>query len=99
MSNATFEHQHDKLVRVFDQFLREHPSLLDEIPNHAVLIFQIEGDEAFNGWSEQTARRVASPAQPLFQVTFTLKSAATARIALKSIEKLQLEPVGTSGHV
>lgn len=91
MSNAVFERQHDKLVRVFDRFLQEHPSLLDEIPNHAVLVFQVEGDDAFNRWSEQTARRMADPGQPLLQVIFTLKT--PTRISLKAIEKLQLEPI------
>jgi len=93
MSKRNFEHQHDTLVKLFDEFCREHPHILEEIPNHAVLVFQLEGDEVFNTWSQQVAERIAEPNQPLIAITFTLRQAKSKKITLKSLVKLELQPV------
>jgi hypothetical protein len=89
-----FERKHDRLVRVFDRFVRSHPSVLEEIPPGAVLVFQVEGETAFNEWSAQIARSVADPGQPLLYLVFTLNAPAAKRVSLRTVEKLQLEPVG-----
>lgn len=93
MKNNTtaFEQKNNELLALFDEVLRKRPDLLDEIPNNAVLVMQLEGDRAFNKWAYQIAHANAGN-RPIVSVTFALKSRRKP-LSLKVIERLELSPV------
>lgn len=88
------ERKNNELIMLFDEFLRKRPDVLDEIPNDAVLVMQLEGDELFNTWAYRIAEANAS-GRPIVLVTFALKSRRKP-LSLKAIKRLELQPVGFS---
>lgn len=90
-NTAAFEQKNNELLALFDEVLRKRPDLLDEIPNNAVLVMQLEGDKAFNEWASQIAHANAGD-RPIVSVTFALKSRRKP-LSLKVIERLELSPV------
>ncbi len=92
VSMSRFERKNTLLIKAFGEYLREHPDMMDEIPDDAQLVMQIEGDEAFNAWS----RGIAQPelSEPQVYVRFTLKEGIAKSGQLAAIEKLELQPVG-----
>ena len=58
------EKKNTQLIALFNQLIRQDPDLLDEIPNGAVVVMQIEGDESFNEWARKIARANASKPAP-----------------------------------
>lgn len=90
-NTAAFEQKNNELLALFDEVLRKRPDLLDEIPNNAVLVMQLEGDRAFNKWAYQIAHANAGN-RPIVSVTFALKSRRKPP-SLKVIERLELSPV------
>lgn len=74
------------LVKEFDRYILEHPEFADEIPNNALIVMQIEGDEEFNNWDRETAQRAAEKDTPIVYVTITELKPVRSRI-----EKLKLE--------
>lgn len=76
------------LVKEFDKYILEHPEFADRIPNNALVVMQIEGDEEFNTWAKETARTVAETNNPIIYVTITELKPIRSRI-----EKLKLELV------
>lgn len=47
------------LVKEFDHFILEHQEFADEIPDAALIVMQLEGDEKFNRWEREAAREQA----------------------------------------
>lgn len=96
MKNNTtvFEPKNNELIALFDEVLRKRPDLLDEIPDNAVLVMQLEGDKAFNEWALHIAHANAGD-RPIVLVTFALKSRRKP-LSLKVIERLELSPVAGS---
>lgn len=90
-NTTVFEQKNNELIALFDEVLRKRPDLLDEIPDNAVLVMQLEGDKDFNEWAHQIARANAGD-RPVVSVTFALKSRRRP-ISLKVIERLELSPV------
>jgi hypothetical protein len=76
------------LVKEFDKYILEHPEFADEIPNNALVVMQIEGDEEFNTWARGTAQNIAEKDTPIVYVTITELKQVRSRI-----EKLKLELV------
>jgi hypothetical protein len=74
------------LIREFDKYILEHPEFSDRIPNNALVVMQIEGDEEFNGWARETGRQVAEKDMPMVYITITELKPVRSRI-----EKLKLE--------
>ena len=89
---SAHERKNNELIALFDEFLRKRPDVLDEIPDNAVLVMQLEGDKAFNEWAYQLAHANAGD-RPIVSVTFALKSRRKP-LSLKVIERLELSPVG-----
>lgn len=85
------ERKNNELIMLFDEFLRKRPDVLDEIPDNAVLVMQVEGDESFNAWAYRIAEANA-PGRPIVLVTFALKSRRKP-LSLKAVERLELQPV------
>jgi len=62
MANRNME-----LMFEFERYLLEHPEFQERIPAEAVICFQLEGDEAFNEWSQKLGQeRAAQEGKPLF---------------------------------
>jgi len=76
------------LVKEFDRYIIEHPEFADEIPDNALVVMQIEGDDEFNNWARESSHSVAERDKPILCVTITELKPVRSRI-----EKLKLELV------
>jgi hypothetical protein len=76
------------LVKEFDRYILEHPEFADSLPDNALVVMQIEGDEEFNNWARETAQSVAEKDNPVVYVTITELKPVRSRI-----ERLKLELV------
>jgi hypothetical protein len=76
------------LVREFDRYILEHPEYADGLPDNALVIMQLEGDEEFNRWARQAGKECAEGDYPIVFVTVTEMKSVRSRI-----EKLRLEMV------
>ena len=74
------------LVREFDKYILEHPDFANQIPNDALVVMQIVGDEEFNEWARETAQIVAEKDNRIVYVTVTELKSVRSRI-----EKLKVE--------
>jgi hypothetical protein len=53
------------LIGEFNQYVFDHPGILEKIPNGAMVVLQLEGDEEYNAWSRQIAQTGREPDRPL----------------------------------
>ena len=83
-----FVEKNSVLVREFDKYVLEHPEFANQIPDNALVVMQIDGDEEFNIWVRETAQKVAEKNTPVVYVTITELKPVRSRI-----EKLRLELV------
>ena len=83
-----FTEKNSMLIKEFDRYVLEHPEFTDEIPNNALIVMQIEGDDEFNNWARETARSVAEKDNPIVYVIITELKPVRSRI-----EKLKLQLV------
>ncbi len=81
-----FVEKNTMLVREFDKYILEHPEFADKLPDNALIVMQIEGDEEFNKWARETGQSVAEKDNPIMYVTVTELKQVRSRI-----EKLKLE--------
>ena len=51
------EKKHAILVTEFDRYVIEHPEFAAKIPPNAQVVLQVEGDDEYNEWSRQLAKR------------------------------------------
>jgi hypothetical protein len=63
-----FEQKNAEMVTEFDRYVREHPDFADRIPDNALVAMLVEGDEEFNQWSQEGAKRQAEKGQPIVYV-------------------------------
>ena len=63
-----FEQKNAELVTEFDRYVREHPDFAERIPDNALVAMLVEGDEEFNRWSREGAKRQAEKGQPIVYV-------------------------------
>ncbi len=63
-----FEQKNAELVTEFDRYVREHPDFSKRIPNNALVTMLVEGDDEFNRWSREGAKRQAEKGQPIVYV-------------------------------
>jgi len=82
----TFAKRNGMLVKEFDRYILEHPGFADKIPDNALVVMHIEGDEEFNNWAKQTAESVAEKDNQIVYVTITELKPVRSRI-----EKLNLQ--------
>jgi hypothetical protein len=52
----------------FHRYLMENEEYAEDIPANALVIFQIEGEDAFNGWHKNTSLKNREPDQPIIYV-------------------------------
>ena len=64
----------------FDRYVREHPEFAEQIPDGALVAVLLEGDEEFNRWSPDGARRQAEQGQPIVYVKIKQQEPVRSRI-------------------
>ena len=74
------------LVREFDRYVLEHPVFAEKIPNNALVVMQVAGDDEFNEWARRTAQDMAEKDNPIVYVIVTDLKPVRSRI-----EKLKIE--------
>jgi hypothetical protein len=81
-----FVEKNSILVKEFDRYILEYPEFANKIPDNALVVMHIEGDEEFNAWARQTAQSVVEKDNPIVYVTITELKPVRSRI-----EKLRVE--------
>ena len=81
-----FVEKNSILVKEFDRYILEYPEFADKIPDNALVVMHIDGDDEFNNWARETAQSVADKDNPIVYVTITELKPVRSRI-----EKLKLE--------
>ena len=83
-----FVEKNSMLVKEFDKYILEHPEFANQIPDNALIVMQIDGDEAFNQWARKTVPLIAEKDTSVVYVTITELKPVRSRI-----ERLKLESV------
>ncbi len=83
-----FERKNTELIKEFNRYIREHPEFADSIPDDAVVVMQLEGDEKFNAWNRRLAESRAQEGRPI--VYIKIKGLAPLRSRIKSLELEQI---------
>jgi len=81
-----FAEKNSLIVKEFDRYILEHPEYAEKIPNDALVVMQIDGDEEFNNWAREAALSVGEKGKPIVYITITELKPVRSRI-----EKLKLE--------
>lgn len=81
------ENKNTDLIREFNRYVREHPDFSDSIPNNAIVIMQLKGDEEFNKWSLGLAKRHSEEKQPVICVRIKKIKPIRSRIEELEIER------------
>jgi len=80
------ERKNSELIKEFNRYVREHPEFADSIPNNAIVIMQLEGDEGFNAWGLNLAKSQKEKDQPVIFVRIKKIKPISSRI-----EELELQ--------
>lgn len=65
------------LIGEFNQYVFDHPGILEKIPHGAMVVLQLEGDEEYNAWSRQIAEKGREADRPV--VYFYIRKLAPPR--------------------
>lgn len=79
-----FEQRNTELIKEFNRYVQEHPKVAEQIPNEAIIILQLEGDEAFNTWARRLAESRQSEGHPL--VVVKIKKLKPLRSRIRQLE-------------
>jgi hypothetical protein len=80
-----FEQRNAELVTEFDRYIREHPEFADKIPDGALVAVLLEGDDEFNRWSQDGARRQAGQDQLIVYVKIKQLEPVRSRIKVAEL--------------
>ena len=80
-----FIEKNTMLVKEFDRYILEHPEFADNIPDNALVVMQVVGDDEFNKWARETAQRVAEKGAAVIYVKIAELKPVRSRI-----ERLEL---------
>jgi len=80
MGEKALVEKNSMLVKEFDRYVVEHPGFADELPNNALVVMQLEGDDEFNRWAREAARQAAEKDTPVVYVTITEIKPVRSRI-------------------
>lgn len=69
MSERDFADRMLELSSEFDRLVLHDEKLANGIPNNALIVFQVNGDEAFNRHARDLAKRSREPNQPVVVVS------------------------------
>lgn len=90
----SFELKNTELIKEFNRYVREHPKVADQIPNDAIIILHLEGDETFNTWARQLAERRQGEGQSLVVVKIKKLRPLRSRIRQLELEETSHLDVG-----
>ncbi|MDO9028499.1 MAG: hypothetical protein Q7U68_06545 [Candidatus Roizmanbacteria bacterium] len=62
------ERKNTELIKEFNRYVCEHPQFSENIPDNALVVMQLEGDEEFNEWSREMAQKQAEEGQPVVHI-------------------------------
>ena len=85
-NKRAFAEKNSSLVKEFDRYILEHPEFADQLPDNALVVMQMEGDDEFNRWAKQAAEEAAGEDTLVAYVTITEIKPVHSRI-----ESLRLE--------
>jgi hypothetical protein len=74
------------LIKEFNRYVREHPDFAERIPDGALVILQLDGDDEFNAWARQLAEVRQAESSSLVFVKIKKLTPLRSRI-----EQLELE--------
>lgn len=87
MTEGEFADRMLELSSELDRLVLRDEKLADRIPNNAVIVFQVNGDEAFNRHARDLAKRSRQPNQPVVVVSVSgLAPPLTSRLIDPKIE-------------
>jgi hypothetical protein len=86
MDKRKFAEKNSMLVKEFDRYILEYPEFADKIPNNALVVMQIEGDEEFNKWAREMAQNVAEKDTTIVYITITELKPVRSRIENLTLE-------------
>ena len=66
--SRNLEAQHTTLIREFNQYIFDHPTFADDIPQGAIIVLQLSNDEKYNQWSRSLAEANREPSRPLVYI-------------------------------
>ena len=78
--NKQMQEHHALLIEEFNQYLFDHPEFLEQIPQGAVIVLQLKGDEEYNRWSRRTAQKTREKGQPLAVIEIQKLAPARSRL-------------------
>lgn len=81
-----FTEKNSMLVKEFDKYILEHPEFAEKIPDNALVVMQITGDEEFNRWAREAAKGVSEPGMSIVYITITELKPVRSRIEKLTIE-------------
>ena len=74
------ERKNSDLIKEFNTYIREHPDFADSIPDNAIVVMQLEGDEEFNKWSLELAKAHTENGRPVIFVRIKKMKPIRSRI-------------------
>jgi hypothetical protein len=74
------EKRHAILLTEFDRYVVEHPEFAVNIPRNAQIVLQFEGDDEYNDWSRQLAKRQSEPGQKVVYIKVKALRPAKSRL-------------------
>lgn len=80
MGERAFVDKNSMLVKEFDRYVLEHPEFADQLPDNALVVMQLEGDDEFNRWAREAARQAAEKDTPVVYVTISEIKPVRSRI-------------------
>jgi hypothetical protein len=85
-AKTAFTEKNTMLVREFDKYILEHPEFAERIPDNALVVMQMEGDEEFNKWAKEVAQNIADEQNTPIYITVTELKPVRSRIKKLKIE-------------
>jgi hypothetical protein len=79
-TNKIYLETNRMLVKEFDRYVMEYPEFAEKIPDNALVVMQLEADEAFNAWARKTAQGAAEQGSAIVLVTITKMKPVRSRI-------------------
>ncbi len=83
----TMEVKNTELIKEFNTYVRENPEFAENIPDNAIVIMQLYGDEEFNKWSSNLANCQITKGQPC--VYITIKKIKPIRSRIEELEVIR----------
>jgi hypothetical protein len=68
MAVTKFERLNSVLGVEFDRYVMEHPGFAERIPPGAIVVLQLEGEDAFNKWARDIADLHRGKDEPILLV-------------------------------